>query len=68
MNRNWYHEPQLDKFDIRVNNNLEPRRSNKTYKIGSETLIGHPKCVNPFLGGKTKNQLGRFIGTISRTL
>jgi hypothetical protein len=23
---------------------------------------------NPFLGGKTKSQLGRFVGTISRTL
>jgi hypothetical protein len=23
---------------------------------------------NPFLGGKTKSQLGRFVGTIRRTL
>jgi hypothetical protein len=23
---------------------------------------------NPFLGGKTKSQLGRYVGTISRTL
>jgi hypothetical protein len=33
-----YHEPQLEKFEIRVNHNLEPRRPLKTYRIGSETL------------------------------
>jgi hypothetical protein len=27
-----------------------------------------PNVFNPFLGGKTKSQLGRFVGTISRTL
>jgi hypothetical protein len=43
MSRSWYHEPQLEKFEIRVNHNLEPRRPNKIYKDGSETLIGHPK-------------------------
>jgi hypothetical protein len=63
-----YHEPQLVKFEIRVNHNLEPRRPNKVYKDRSENLNGHPTCVNPFLGGKTKSQLGRFVGTISRTL
>jgi hypothetical protein len=63
-----YLEPQLEKFEIRVNHNLEPRRPNKIYKDGSENLNGHTKCVNPFLGGRTKSQLGRYIGTISRTL
>jgi hypothetical protein len=43
MSRSWYHEPQLEKFEIRVNHNLEPRRPNKIYKNGLETLIGHPK-------------------------
>jgi hypothetical protein len=33
-----YHEPQLEKFAIRVNHNLEPRRPIKTYRIGPETL------------------------------
>jgi hypothetical protein len=33
-----YHEPQLEKFEIRVNHNLEPRRPIKTYRIGLETL------------------------------
>jgi hypothetical protein len=63
-----YHEPQLKKIEIRVNHNLEPRRPNKVYKDGSKNLNGHTTCVNPFLGGKTKNQLGRYIGTISKTL
>jgi hypothetical protein len=45
MNRSWYHEPQLDKFEIRVNHNLEPRRPNKTYKGGSENLNGHTTFV-----------------------
>jgi hypothetical protein len=69
MNRSWYHhEPQLEKFKIRVNHNLEPRRPNKIYRGGSENLNGHTTCVYPFLGGKTKSQLGRFVVTISRTL
>jgi hypothetical protein len=33
-------------------------------KIGMDSL----HVLNPFLGGKTKSQLGRYIGTISRTL
>jgi hypothetical protein len=33
-----YHEPQVEKFEIRVNHNLEPRRPYKIYKVGSETL------------------------------
>jgi hypothetical protein len=33
-----YHDPQLEKFEIRVNHNLEHRRPLKTYRIGSETL------------------------------
>jgi hypothetical protein len=39
------HEPQLEKFEIRVNHNLEPRRPNKTYRDGSENLNGHTTCV-----------------------
>jgi hypothetical protein len=27
-----------------------------------------PNVFNPFLGGKTKSQLGRYVGAISRTL
>jgi hypothetical protein len=38
VNHSWYHEPQLEKIDNRVNHNLEPRRPIKTYRIGSETL------------------------------
>jgi hypothetical protein len=49
MIRSWYHEPQLEKFEIRVNHNLEPRRPNKIDKDGLETLIGHPKCVQSIL-------------------
>jgi hypothetical protein len=45
MNRNWYHEPQLEKFEIRVNHNLEPRRPNKIDKDGSENLNGQTTCV-----------------------
>jgi hypothetical protein len=40
-----YHEPQLVKIEIRVNHNLEPRRPNKIYKDGSESLNGHTTCV-----------------------
>jgi hypothetical protein len=40
------HEPQLEKFEIRVNHNLEPRRPIKTYRIGSETLEWtHQMCL-----------------------
>jgi hypothetical protein len=63
-----YHEPQLKKIEIRVNHNLEPRRPIKTYRIGSENWNGHTTCVNPFLGGKIKSQLGRYVGTTSRIL
>jgi hypothetical protein len=46
MNRNWYHEPQLEKIEIRFNHNLEPRRPIKTYRIGSETLERiHQMCL-----------------------
>jgi hypothetical protein len=45
MNRNWYHEPQLEKIEIRVNHNLEPRRPNKIDKGGSENLNGYTTCV-----------------------
>jgi hypothetical protein len=45
MNNSWYHEPQLEKFEIRVNHNLEPRRPNKIYIDGSENLNGHTTCV-----------------------
>jgi hypothetical protein len=41
-----YHEPQLEKFEIRVNHNLEPRRPIKTYRIWSETLEWtHQMCL-----------------------
>jgi hypothetical protein len=40
-----YHEPQLEKFEIKVNHNLEPRRPNKIYKDGSENLNRHTTCV-----------------------
>jgi hypothetical protein len=33
-----YHEPQLEKFEIRVNHNLEPRRPIKTYRTGIRKL------------------------------
>jgi hypothetical protein len=32
MNHSWYCEPQLEKFEIRVNHNLEPRRPNEIHK------------------------------------
>jgi hypothetical protein len=37
MNRSWYHEPQLEKIEIRVNHNLEPRRPNKTIEMDPKT-------------------------------
>jgi hypothetical protein len=45
MSHSWYHEPQLEKFEIRVNLNLVPGRPNKIYKDGSENLNGHITCV-----------------------
>jgi hypothetical protein len=45
MNRGWYHEPQLKKFEIRVDHNLEPRRPNKIYKDGLENLNGQTTWV-----------------------
>jgi hypothetical protein len=44
-----YHEPQLEKFEIRVNHNLEPRRLIKDYRDGSENLNGHTTCVESVL-------------------
>jgi hypothetical protein len=49
MNRSWYHEPLLVKIEIRVNHNLEPRRPNKIYRVGSENLNGHTTCVESIL-------------------
>jgi hypothetical protein len=40
-----YYEPPLVKIEIRVNHNLEPRRPNKIYKDGPESLNGHTTCV-----------------------
>jgi hypothetical protein len=37
MNRSWYHEPQLEKFEIRVNHNLEPRKPIKTIEMDQKT-------------------------------
>jgi hypothetical protein len=45
MSHSWYHEPQLEKIDNRVNPSLEPRRPNKIYRDGSENLNGHTTCV-----------------------
>jgi hypothetical protein len=44
-----YHEPQLEKFDIRVNPSLEPRRPVKIYRIGSENLNGFTTFVESVL-------------------
>jgi hypothetical protein len=49
MNRSWYHEPQLEKIEIRVNRNLEPRRPNKIDKGGSDNLNGYTTCVESVL-------------------
>jgi hypothetical protein len=49
MNHNWYHEPQLEKFEIRVNHNLESRRPNKIYSDGSENLNGFTTFVESVL-------------------
>jgi hypothetical protein len=49
MNRSWYHEPQLEKIDSRVNPRLESRRPYKIYKDGSENLNGHTTCVQSVL-------------------
>jgi hypothetical protein len=45
----WYHEPQLEKMDNRVNPNLEPRRPNKIYRDGSENWNGFTTCVESVL-------------------
>jgi hypothetical protein len=49
MNRSWYHEPQLEKFEIRVNHNIKPRRPNKIYRDGSKYLNGFTTCVESVL-------------------
>jgi hypothetical protein len=48
-NRSWYHEPQLEKIEIRVNYNLEPRRPVKIYRDGSENWNGFTTCVESVL-------------------
>jgi hypothetical protein len=63
-----YHEPQLEKFEIIVNHILESRRPIKIYKMDQKTWMDTLHVFNPFLGGKTKSQLERYVGTISRTL
>jgi hypothetical protein len=69
MNHSWHQEPQLEKIDNRVNPSLELRRSVKIYRIGSETLKGtHKACLIHSQVIKPRTQLGRFVGTISRTL
>jgi hypothetical protein len=45
MNHSWYREPQLEKFEIRVNHNLEPRRSIKTYELDQKSWNEHTNCV-----------------------
>jgi hypothetical protein len=46
MSHSWYHEPQLEKIDNRVNPSLEPRRPVKIYRIGSENLEWtHQMCL-----------------------
>jgi hypothetical protein len=44
MNHSWvyepqlvYHEPQLEKIEIRINHNLEPGRPNKIYKVDQKS-------------------------------
>jgi hypothetical protein len=44
-NHSWYHEPQLEKIEIRVNHTLEPRSPNKIYKYGSENWNGFTTYV-----------------------
>jgi hypothetical protein len=42
-----YHEPQLEKFEIRVNHNLEPRRpiKIKPIELDQKPWNEHTKCV-----------------------
>jgi hypothetical protein len=40
----------------------------RSIEMDQKTGMDSLHVLNPFLGGKTKSQIGRFIGTISRTL
>jgi hypothetical protein len=62
MNRSW----RSLRLELTIILNLEDQI--RSIKMDQKNLNGHTTCVNPFLGGKTKSQLGRYVGTTCRTL
>jgi hypothetical protein len=62
MNRSW----RILRLELTIILNLEDRL--RSIEMDPKTGMDTLHVFNPFLGGKTKSQLGRFIETISRTL
>jgi hypothetical protein len=62
MNRSW----RRLRLELTIILNLEDQI--RSIEVDQKTGMDSPHVFNPFLGGKTKSQLGRFVGTISRTL
>jgi hypothetical protein len=62
MNRSW----RSLKLELTLILNLEEQI--RSLEVDPKTWMDTLHVFNPILGGKTKSQLGRFVGTISRTL
>jgi hypothetical protein len=62
MNRSW----RSLRLELTIILNLEDQI--RSIEMDQKTSMDTLHVFNPFLGGKTKSQLGRFIGTINRTL
>jgi hypothetical protein len=61
MNRSW----RSLRLELTIILNLEDLL--KPIELDKNIGMNTPNVFNPFLVGKTKSQLGRFIETISRT-
>jgi hypothetical protein len=69
MSHNWYimnHSWWRLRLELTIILNLEDQI--RSIKMDQKAWMDTLHVFNPFLGGKTKSQLGRCIGTISRTL
>jgi hypothetical protein len=62
MNRSW----RSLRLELTIILNLEDLL--KPIELDQKTGMDTLHVFNPFLGGKIKSQLGKYVGTISRTL
>jgi hypothetical protein len=63
-----YHEPQLEKLRLELTIILNLEDLLKPIELDQKTWMDTLNVFNPFLGGKNKSLLGRYVGTTSRSL